>query len=68
MALLVGPTSIDGSACCTPPAWSTAEAPLELLPRVVGMLGVLLYGVGVVLCASASCVVTADSKFCCVST
>ena len=68
MALLVGSTSIDGSACCPPPAWSTAEAPLELLPRVVGMLGVLLYGVGVVLCGSASCVVTADSKLYRVST
>ena len=49
MALLVGSTSIDGSGgCCPPPAWSTDEVPLGLLPRVEGMLGVLLGGVGVV--------------------
>ena len=46
--------SIEGSACCSLPAWSTAEAPLELLTRVLGMLGVL-QGVRVVLCASYPC-------------
>ena len=38
------------------------SAAIELLPRVVGMLGVLLCGVGVVFCASASsCGVHGDS-------
>ena len=35
--------------------------PLELLPRVVGMLGVLLCGVDVVFCASAFGGVRGDS-------
>ena len=55
MALVKGPTSIDELPCCPPPASCTAEAPLlELLPRVVAVRGLLLFGVGVVLCASAS--------------
>ena len=51
----------------TAPAWSMAETPLELLPRVVGMLEVLLC-VGSVLCSVRAplvvCMATADS--CCV--
>ena len=58
--LFVGSTSVGGSGCCPPPAWSTAEAPLELLPRVVG-IGVAACGVGVVFCAGASCGVHGDS-------
>ena len=34
---------------------ATAEAPFELLPRVVGMVGVCWSECGVAMCASSSC-------------
>ena len=50
-----GSTSITGSSCCSLPEIATAETPLELLPRVVGMLGVCCLVCGAAMCASSAC-------------
>ena len=46
---------VTGSSCYSLPEIARAEAPLELLPRVVSMLGVCCLVCGVAMCASSSC-------------
>ena len=54
MESFMGFTFIPGSSCCSMPKIATAETPLELLPRVVGMRGVACLVSGVAMRVSSS--------------